>query len=153
MSGAVMTDRLVGKATTGLDRRTRTLLEAPLLPLLLRLAAPNILLMVAQSATGVIETYFVGQLGTDALAGVSIVFPGVMLMQTVSGGAMGGGISSAIARALGSGRREDAADLVWHAVIINVVLGLICSIGVLIFGAALYAALGGEAGSLRAALD
>ncbi len=60
-----------------------------MLPLLLRLAAPNILLMVAQSATGLIETYFVGKLGTDALAGVSIVFPGVMLMQMISAGCDG----------------------------------------------------------------
>ena len=152
MSATVMTDRSVEHAPPALDRRTRTLLEAPLLGLLLRLAAPNILLMMAQSATGLIETYFVGKLGTDALAGVSIVFPGVMLMQMISGGAMGGGISSSIARALGSGRREDAANLVWHALIINGVLGLICSAGVLLFGRSLYVALGGDAGSLAAAL-
>jgi putative MATE family efflux protein len=152
MSASVMTDRLVGVEPTALDRRTRTLLEAPLLGLLLRLAAPNILLMVAQSATGLIETFWVGKLGTDALAGMSLVFPGVMLMQMISGGAMGGGISSSIARALGSGRRQDAADLVWHAIIINGVLGLICSAGVLLFGRSLYVALGGEAGSLQAAL-
>ncbi len=152
MSATTMTDRSVGPAASALDRRTRTLLEAPLLGLLLRLAAPNILLMVAQSATGLIETFWVGKLGTDALAGMSIVFPGVMLMQMISGGAMGGGISSSIARALGSSRRQDAADLVWHAIIINGVLGLICSAGVLIFGRSLYIALGGEAGSLQAAL-
>ncbi len=152
MSASIMTDRSVGTPSPVLDRRTRTLLEAPLLGLLLRLAAPNILLMVAQSATGLIETFWVGKLGTDALAGMSIVFPGVMLMQMISGGAMGGGISSSIARALGSGRRQDAADLVWHAIIINGVLGLICSAGVLIFGRSLYIALGGESGSLQAAL-
>lgn len=152
MSATIMTDRSVGKPPSALDRRTRTLLEAPLLGLLLRLAAPNILLMVAQSATGLIETFWVGKLGTDALAGMSIVFPGVMLMQMISGGAMGGGISSSIARALGSGQRQDAADLVWHAIIINGVLGLICSAGVLMFGRSLYVALGGEAGSLQAAL-
>jgi putative MATE family efflux protein len=109
--------------------------------------------MLAQSATGLIETYFVGKLGTDALAGVSIVFPGVMLMQMISAGAMGGGISSSIARALGSGRRDDASDLVWHALVINGVLGLICTVGVLTFGEQLYLALGGKAASLRAALD
>jgi putative MATE family efflux protein len=153
MSATIMTDRSVAVPPPAMDRRTRALLDAPLLPLLLRLAAPNVLLMIAQSATGLIETYFVGKLGTDALAGVSIVFPGVMLMQMISGGAMGGGISSAIARALGSGRNQDAANLVWHALIINGALGLICSALVLTFGKSLYEALGGEAGSLRAALD
>src|ERR1700750_636787 len=122
MSAAVMTDRSV-------DHRTQALLDAPLLPLLLRLAAPT---------TGLIETYFVGKLGTEALAGVSIVFPGVMLMQMISTGAMGGGISSSIARALGSGRQDDASDLVWHALVINGVLGLVCTAAVLTFGESLY---------------
>src|SRR5450432_981267 len=153
MSATVMTDRSVGLPKPAMDGRTRALLDAPLLPLLLRLAAPNIMLMLAQSATGLIETYFVGKLGTDALAGMSIVFPGVMLMQMISAGAMGGGISSSIARALGGGRRQDASDLVWHALVINGVLGLICTVGVLTFGEQLYLALGGKAASLRAALD
>ena len=94
------------------DPRTRRLLEAPITPTLLRLAAPNVLVMVAQASVGLIETYFVGKLGTDALAGVALVFPVVMLMQMMSAGAMGGGISSAIARALGGGRRDDADALV-----------------------------------------
>lgn len=153
MSATIATDRLVETSPPTMDRRTRALLEAPLLPMLLRLAAPNILLMLAQSATGLIETYFVGKLGTDALAGVSIVFPGVMLMQMISAGAMGGGISSSIARALGSGRRDDASNLVWHALVINGVLGLICTVGMLIFGETLYRALGGEGASLRAAME
>ncbi len=136
-----------------LDRRTSALLEAPLLPLLLRLATPNVFLMLAQSATGLIETYFVGRLGTDALAGVVIVFPGVMLMQMISGGAMGGGISSSIARALGGRRRDDAVALILHAIIINATLGVLCCAGVLAFGPALYRGLGGTGASLRAALD
>lgn len=136
-----------------MDRRTRALLEAPLLPMLLRLGAPNILLMLAQSATGLMEVWFIGHLGTDALAGASVVFPGMMLMQMISAGAMGGGISSSIARALGSGRRDDAAALVWHALIIEGSLGIAASIGVLWFGPELYAAMGARGPSLRIALD
>ena len=73
--------------------------------------------MVVQASVGLIETYFVGKLGTDALAGVALVFPVVMLMQMMSAGAMGGGISSAIARALGGGRRDDADALALHALV------------------------------------
>jgi Na+-driven multidrug efflux pump len=36
--------------------------------------------MAAQASVGLIETYFVGMLGTNALAGVALVFPVVMLM-------------------------------------------------------------------------
>src|SRR5947209_20290913 len=89
------------------DARTRVLLEGPIATTLVRLAAPNVLVMVVQAAVGLIETYFVARLGTDALAGVALVFPVLMLMQMMSAGAMGGGISSAIARALGAGRRAD----------------------------------------------
>ena len=152
MSTATLTDRPVTPPKPAMDRRTKTLLEAPLLSLLLRLALPNVLLMLAQSATGLIETYFIGKLGTDALAGVSLVFPGVMLMQMISAGSMGGGISSSVARALGGGRRDDANNLVWHALIINGTLGLICTFGVMTFGPSLYRALGGNGASLQAAL-
>ena len=88
------------------------------MPTLLRLAIPNVITTVVQASTGLIETYFIGKLGTDALAGVALVFPGVMLMQMMSAGAMGGGVSSAIARALGAGRRDDADATVLHALII-----------------------------------
>src|SRR5690349_4318373 len=97
-----------------LDPRTSRLLSAPITPMLLRLAWPNMLVMLAQTATGLIETWFVSRLGTDALAGMALVFPCVMLMQMISAGAMGGGISSAIARALGAKRRDEADALVLH---------------------------------------
>src|ERR1700730_8113907 len=134
------------------DPRTRLLLDGPITATLLRLAAPNVLVMVAQASVGLIETYFIGKLGTAALAGVALVFPVVMLMQMMSAGAMGGGISSAIARALGGGRREDADALVLHAIVVNLAIGIACSGLVLAFGPALYRALGGEGASLDAAL-
>jgi len=79
------------------DPRTRVLLEGPITSTLLRLATPNVLVMLMQASVGLIEMYFVGKLGTDALAGVALVFPAFMLMQMMSAGAMGGGISAAIA--------------------------------------------------------
>jgi putative MATE family efflux protein len=139
-------------ATPPLDPRTRILLEAPILPTLLRLAWPNIAVMLVMASTGLIETWWVSRLGTDALAGIALVFPLYMMMQMLSAGAMGGGISSAIARALGGGRREDADALVLHAVVVNLAIGFACSVLVLVFGPALYRALGGEGASLDAAL-
>jgi len=135
-----------------MDPRTRLLLEAPIVRTLLRLAAPNMLVMLMQAAVGLIETYFIGRLGTDALAGVALVFPVVMLMQMMSAGAMGGGISSAIARALGAGRRDDADALAWHALLIGAVFGLVFTVALLGGGRWLYAAMGGSGGSLAAAL-
>ena len=133
--------------------RTKRLLHGPILPTLLSMAWPNVLVMLAQASTGLIETWWVSYLGTDALAGMALVFPGFMMMQMLSAGAMGGGISSAIARALGAGRRDDASALVLHAVVINVFLGLCFSAAFLMFGPQLYRAMGGRAGSLDAALQ
>src|SRR5579871_288834 len=135
-----------------LAARTRLLLEGPIAPTLLRLAAPNVLVMLVQSSVGLIETYFVGKLGTAALAGVALVFPVVMLMQMMSAGAMGGGIASAIARALGGGRRADADALVLHALAITVVFGLAFTAALLSGGRWLYAAMGGNGAALDAAL-
>ncbi len=139
-------------ARPAISPRTRMLLEGPIVPTLLRMAWPNVLVMLAQASTGLIETWWVAHLGTDALTGMALVFPGFMMMQMLSGGAFGGGISSAIARALGGGRRQDADALVIHALIISLVLGLFFAVTVIAFGAPLYAALGGRDGSLAAAL-
>jgi Na+-driven multidrug efflux pump len=91
-----------------MDARTRRILEGAILPLLLRLAWPNILVMVAHSATGLIELWFVARLGSDALTAMALVLPVLILMQNMSQGAMGGGIASAIARARGAGQRDKA---------------------------------------------
>src|SRR5216684_1947297 len=139
-------------APARLDPRTRQLVEAPIARTLLRLAAPNVLVMVVQASVGLVETYFVGRLGTDALAGVALVFPVVMLMQMMSAGAVGGGISSAIARALGGGRREDADALTFHALAIAAAFGLVFMLAVLGGGPWLYAAMGGSGPSLGVAL-
>ncbi len=139
-------------STEALDPRTRLLLEAPIVPTLLRLAVPNVLVMVAQAAAGLIETYFVGKLGTDALAGMALVFPIVMLMQMTSAGAMGGGIASSIARALGAGRRADADALVWHAIVVALGFGLVFTLALLLGGRWLYSLMGGTGAALDAAL-
>lgn len=52
------------------------------------------------------------RLGTDALASVALVFLGFMMIQMFSAGAIGGSVASAVARALGAGRRDDARGLV-----------------------------------------
>ena len=136
-----------------MDPRTKALIEAPIAPTLLRLAVPNVAMTLVQASTGLIETYFIGKLGTDALAGVALVFPGVMLMQMMSTGAMGGGVSSAVARALGSGRRDDADAVVLHALVIAAGFALFFTVAMLAGGPWLYAALGGRGVSHATALS
>jgi putative MATE family efflux protein len=139
-------------AVAALAAPTRRLLEAPIAVTLLRLAAPNVVVIAVQAALNVLEAVYIGWLGRDALAGVALVFPLIMLMQTMSAGGMGGGVASAIARALGAGRRRDADALVVHAVVIALVFGSAFSVGMLAGGPRLYRAMGGTDGTLAAAL-
>ncbi|MBV8848894.1 MAG: MATE family efflux transporter [Methylobacteriaceae bacterium] len=128
------------------------MLEGPILPTMLRFAVPTVAVLVAQTAVGVAETFYVSFLGTEALAGVALVFPVLMLMQMMSNGGVGGGVASAIARAMGAGRRADADALLFHAMIIAIIAGLLFMAGALIFGPALYRALGGYGAALDAAV-
>src|SRR6476646_9925940 len=128
------------------------LLSAPIAPTLARLAAPGIVLALFQTAVSVGDTYFVGRLGTDSLAGLALVFPMVMLLQMTSAGAMGGGVSSAVARSLGAGNPDAARKLVVHALVIAVCGGLVFTLLLLGLGRGLYSLLGGRDESLAQAL-
>jgi putative MATE family efflux protein len=134
------------------SRPASPLLTAPIVPTLARLAAPGIALALFQTAVSVADTYYVGQLGTEALAGLALVFPMVMLLQMTSAGAMGGGVSSAVARALGGGNADGARKLVVHALLIALGGGLLFTLLLLGFGRALYSLLGGRDNALAQAL-
>lgn len=73
-------------AATALNPRIRRLIEEPILPTLLKLTAPNLADASARVAFLTLDAYFVSFLGNDALAGVALVFPFFLLMQTMSGG-------------------------------------------------------------------
>src|SRR4030081_792067 len=83
---------------------------------------------------------------------MALVFPIVILTMTMSGGAMGGGVASAIARALGAGDNERASTLAAHAMLIGICFGLVFMLGMLIFGPKLLELLGGRGNVLAQAV-
>src|SRR6266478_4726153 len=129
------------------DTTRAALLSGPILPTLTKLALPTMVVLVAQTAVNIAEAYYVGFLGTDALAGVALVFPVFMLMAMMSNGGLGSGVSSAVARAIGAGRKQDA-----DALVLAVIFGALFTLGTIAGGPALYRALGGRADALDAAL-
>jgi putative MATE family efflux protein len=131
---------------------TNPLLAGPILPTLARLAAPNMVAMVATSCVAIAETAYVGRLGIAQLAGFALAFPMVMLMQMMSAGAMGGGVSSAISRALGAGDLPRAAALARHAVLIAVAAGVAFTLAFWALGPLIYRGLGGSGPALAEAL-
>src|SRR4051794_41331104 len=98
--------------------RTKLLLEGPIFPTLLRLAAPNVLNFLAFVGVIIFDGFFLGRIGTDALAGASLAFPFVMLVLQSTNSGMGAGVSSAVARALGGGKRDRADELGFHALLL-----------------------------------
>lgn len=133
--------------------RQRAMLDGPVLPTLLKLALPTVVVLVVQTLVGVAETYFVSFLGTEAIAGVSLVFPIFMLMQMMSNGGIGGGVASSIARAIGAGKVAEAEALALNALVLAIVFGLVFAGAEWLFGEAVYRLLGGQAGALGAALE
>ena len=88
---------------------------------------PMIVGVAAIMSVGLIDAYFIGQLGRDELAAVSFIFPITIALASLGVGVMVG-INSVISRALGEGdleRAEQRANFgVIFAVGIGVVMGL-----------------------------
>jgi Na+-driven multidrug efflux pump len=133
-------------------RAPSPLLIGPILPTLARLAAPNTLAMSSATLVSIAETTYVGRLGVPSLAGLTLVFPLIMMMQMMSGGAMSGGIASAVARALGADDDEATAALPLCAFMIGLVGAVVFSSAMLAFGPSLYALLGGRGAALGQAI-
>ena len=128
------------------------LLVAAVAPTLARLAAPNMLGMLASTSVSIAETAYIGRLGAEPLAAAALVLPLVMLMGMMSAGAMGGGVSSAVSRALGGGSQERAEALARHAVVIGLALGLFFSAVLSLFGRGVFSLLGGRGEVLHQAV-
>jgi len=128
------------------------LLTAPIGRSLLRLAGPTTALMVVQIFVAVAETWIIGRLGRDALAAFALLFPFMALMLNVANGGMGGGVASAMARALGAGREEDARALVLHAMVVALAIGVAFTAFAWTLAPSVYALMGGTGNALRQAL-
>ena len=116
-----------------MDPRTRMLLEAPVSRTIVRLALPNVVVMVVQTSIGLIETYFVAKLGLDALAAMALVFPLFMLLQWCQPARWAAAFSRRL-RARSAPTMRTRQRLVWHALAITVVLGAAVTIAALLWG-------------------
>ncbi len=132
--------------------RTELLLTGSILPTLLRLAAPNVLNLLAFAGMITFDGFFLGRVSTNALAGASLAFPWVMLILQTTNSGVGVGVSSAVSRALGAERRDRADDLVFHASLLALALGAIFSTVMLLGAPFLFGWMGGRDQMLSDAL-
>lgn len=108
--------------------------------------------MVIQGLVNTAEVYFVGCLGSTALAGASLCYPMMMLMSAMSGAGLGGGVSSAIARSVGAHDLEKAKSLAIHALALGAAFGIVFTILMELIGSHLYQAMGGTGDTLAASV-
>ncbi|MEW5784148.1 MAG: MATE family efflux transporter [Bacillota bacterium] len=100
--------------------------------LLLRFSLPATIAMAVMASYNIIDTIFVGRLGSEAIAALSVSFPIQMIIGALGVGT-GVGASSLISRSLGAGNREDAAVAAGQVFFLALVLGVAVTVPGLLF--------------------
>jgi len=112
--------------TAGMDKTTR-LTTLPVRKLILSMAAPNITIMLIATLYNMTDTYFVGQLGTSATAGVGVAFSLMMLLQAL-GFLFGQGSGNYISRRLGARDIEAVSRMAATGFVTAFLVGLLITI-------------------------
>ena len=118
-----------------------------------RLATPNVVAVSMMTAVTFTDAWFVGQLGTAALASLALAFPFLTLMQMMAAGSIGGATTSAVARALGAGSVERAEGIAWHAALLALAMSGLYVVVLGLFARPIFQLLGGEGDALAGAVS
>ncbi len=101
--------------------------EESITRLLFRFSLPATLGMLVMATYNIVDTIFVGRLGSQAIAALSIAFPIQMLLGAVGIGT-GVGAASLISRSLGAGDREEAESAAGQVVTLALLFGLVTAL-------------------------
>jgi len=111
------------------NKKKINLLEDPVVDTIKRMTIPMIYGMVLLMTFNLVDTFFVGLLGTQPLAAISFTFPITFTVISLTIG-LGIGTSAVIARALGKGNDESAKNSGTAAIYLAaIVVGLLSFIG------------------------
>ena len=102
------------------------MLREPVRPLILRIALPSMLSMIATSLCALLDALLLGRRNTAAAAAVSVSFPLLTMIQTI-GFTLGMGAGSFVSRSLGAGDRDAARRVASRALLLA--LGLPLGLG------------------------
>jgi putative MATE family efflux protein len=134
--------RLTGDDMKGKDaHRGRDLTCCPIWRTLFVLAAPIMLGTALQTCFNIIDTFFVGMLGSEQLAAISVTFPVVFIFIAVAVG-LSIGTTALVSQAIGSGRKRDASNIAEHSLLASVIVGAVVAAGGILFSAPLFEFMG-----------
>ena len=105
---------------------------APLHKLIGELAVPSIISMLVTGLYNMVDTYFVGQIGTEATAAVGLVFPVMAIIQAF-GFFFGQGSGNFISRSLGAKKHDEAQTMASTGAICAIIFGLVFLIAGFVF--------------------
>ncbi|PLW80891.1 hypothetical protein C0585_00270 [Candidatus Woesearchaeota archaeon] len=108
---------------------------------ILKLSAPLIFGLILQTGYNIIDTIFVGKLGIEALAAISVTFPIVFFMIALASG-IGLGTTSIISRNIGAKKLEEAKITGFTSLILFMIITLIFSLFGVLFGKHIFTFMG-----------
>lgn len=92
-----------------------------------KMTMPMIVGMIVLMTFGLVDTFFIGMLGTQELAAISFTFPVTFTVISLNIG-LGIGTSAIIAKLLGSGQRDQAKETATGALMLTMVLAIVLAI-------------------------
>lgn len=96
----------------------------PIPGLICTLAVPTIISMLVTALYNIADTFFVGQVGTEATAGVGLVFPVMAIIQAF-GFFCGQGSGNYLSRLLGGGKKTEANEVAITGFLMALLIGLL----------------------------
>ncbi len=100
---------------------SRDLTQGSINRALYSLAGPMMFGIIAVISVSIIDTYFVGKLGTTELTALSFTFPVTMAVTSIAIG-LGAGAASVVSRAVGAGNAEDAKRLTTDSLVLAMII-------------------------------
>ena len=119
------------------------LTEGPVARTLVRLTAPMVIAMFAMVGFNLIDTFYIGPLGTEQLAALGFTLAVVMAVNSVSQG-LGMGTTAVVAKAIGARDTEGVRRLALGGVLLGVTVATTITISGLLTIDPLFGAMGAE---------
>lgn len=114
-----------------MEKQKARLTEGPVSRHLVDMTVPVLFGIATMMVQGLIDSWFIGQVGDRQLAAFGFAFPVLMIVTSVAIG-LGAGTSSVVARAIGSGDHRRARRLSTDSLILSfLITAVICIFGIL----------------------
>ncbi|MCH2568907.1 MAG: MATE family efflux transporter, partial [Pseudomonadales bacterium] len=131
---------------------TRDLTQGDVSTHLTRLTGFMMLSMLSFMVASLVETLYIGWVGTNELAAISFTFPVIYTLQGVSMG-LGIGASSVVARSVGLGDHVRVRRVVTHVIVLGTTISLVMAVGTSFFLYDIFSLLGAEGVVLDLVVD